>query len=332
MSHTVPAEEGLEFGLEMADRRDHLMSRCIEIGAEVREALADRRPVVALESTLIAHGLPRPQNLETALELERVVRREGAVPATVGIAAGRIVVGLDRQTLGVLAGSDDVLKVSRRGLATAVAAAGLGATTVAATMWIAARSGIGVMATGGIGGVHRGGESNLDVSADLREVGRTDVAVVCSGAKAILDLARTLEVLETEGVPVLGFQTDYFPAFYSRDSGAKVSQRVDSARVAAELLAIHRSLDLGSGVLITQPPPAGSAIERNEVEGWIETALAEAGAKGVAGEEVTPFLLARLTELSGGRTLDTNRALLVANASLAAQIAVELSRIETEQQ
>ncbi|MDH3743570.1 MAG: pseudouridine-5'-phosphate glycosidase [Acidobacteriota bacterium] len=308
------------------------MSRCIEIGAEVREALADRRPVVALESTLIAHGLPRPQNLETALELERVVRREGAVPATVGIAAGRIVVGLDRQTLGVLAGSDDVLKVSRRGLATAVAAAGLGATTVAATMWIAARSGIGVMATGGIGGVHRGGESNLDVSADLREVGRTDVAVVCSGAKAILDLARTLEVLETEGVPVLGFQTDYFPAFYSRDSGAKVSQRVDSARVAAELLAIHRSLDLGSGVLITQPPPAGSAIERNEVEGWIETALAEAGAKGVAGEEVTPFLLARLTELSGGRTLDTNRALLVANASLAAQIAVELSRIETEQQ
>lgn len=304
------------------------MSRLIEIGAEVEAALRERRPVVALESTLISHGLPRPQNLETAFELESAVRQKGAVPATIGIEGGRVVVGLGRQALAQLAGSDDVLKVSRRDLASAVGQAGLGATTVAATMWAAASAGIGIMATGGIGGVHRGGETSLDVSADLSELGRTGVAVVCSGAKAILDLARTLEVLETQGVPVIGFGTDCFPAFYSRDSGAEVSQRVDSARAAAGLLAIHRGLGLASGVLITQPPPADSEMDRGEVEGWVGQALVEAASRGIVGRDVTPFLLARLTELSGGRTLETNRALLVANASLAAEISVELSKIE----
>ncbi len=298
-----------------------------EIAPEIQRAVKKGQPVVALESTLISHGLPRPQNFETALALETAVRREGALPVTVGIAGGRLVIGLTEEEIRELAEAAGVLKVSRRGLAAAVASGGLGATTVSATMWAAKRTGIRVMATGGIGGVHRGGESSFDISTDLTELGRTRVGVVCSGAKAILDLERTVEMLETQGVPVVGFRTDTFPAFYSKDSGRNVPDRVDSAQEAAARLAAHWGLGVDSGVLIVQPPPADRALDREETERWIATALEEATARGIRGESVTPFLLARLAELSDGQTLETNRALLVANAALAARIAVEWSEL-----
>jgi pseudouridine-5'-phosphate glycosidase len=283
---------------------------------------------VALESTVIAHGLPRPLNLETARELERSVGATGAIPATIGIADGRLVVGLSEDEIQELAESANVLKVSRRGVVGAVVSGGLGATTVAATAWAASRAGIRLVATGGIGGVHRGGEASLDVSADLTELSKTRVAVVCSGAKSILDLPRTIEVLETEGVPVLGFGTNDFPAFYARESGLKLENRVDTPEDAACFLSAHWDLEMESGVIVAQPPPGGSALPSRDVERWIERALGEAATLGVSGKEVTPFLLARLAELSEGQTLETNRALLVANATLAARIATAWAQIK----
>jgi pseudouridylate synthase len=286
--------------------------------------------VVGLESTVIAHGLPRPHNLDTALEMEAAVREAGALPATIGILGGKIVVGLTAEQLGKLADTDGVAKVSSADFAAVLTSGRLGATTVAGTVYAAERAGIRIMATGGIGGAHRGSENTFDVSADLTELARTPVAVVCAGAKAILDLPRTMEVMETLGIPVVGYRTDEFPAFYSRESGLRVQHRVDSADEAGKLMCIHWDLGwLGqgtaAGVLFVNPPPVGEALDRQEVETWVEEALVAADVKGIRGKEVTPFLLKGLAEKSGGRTLKTNIALLKANAQLAGEIAVAYS-------
>lgn len=291
---------------------------------EVEAALAENRPVVALESTVVAHGMPYPANLEVAQETQAAVRAAGALPAMIGIVAGRFTVGLSQETIEDFARRDDVAKVSRRDLAATLAGERHGATTVAATMIGAHLAGIEVFATGGIGGVHRGAGQSFDVSADLTELGRTPVAVVSAGAKAILDLPRTLEVLETLGVPVVGYGTDEFPAFYSRSSGLPVSASVAGAAEAAALLRAQRELGLETGVLIANPIPAEA--EMADAEDFIAQALGEAEAQGIVGREVTPFLLGRLAELSEGRTQAANRALIVDNARVAAEIAVELAR------
>lgn len=298
------------------------MTELLDIRAPVAEALAAGSAVVALESTVIAHGLPYPRNLETALAMEAAVRKRGATPATIGLLGGRAVIGLSEEEIAEMATADDVAKVSRRDLGPVLAAGGAGATTVAATICLAARAGMSMMATGGLGGVHRGGETSLDVSADLYELARVPVAVVCAGAKSILDLPRTLEVLESLGVPVVGYRTGKFPAFYSSETTYDTSARVESAAGAARLLAAQRTLGLESGVLFVQPPPPDHALPFSEVEGWIEQAGREADEAGVAGSALTPFLLQRVTRLSEGRTLATNVALLVQNAELAAEIAI----------
>ncbi len=297
----------------------------LKIHPDVQEALAAGRAVVALESTIIAHGMPYPANIETALEVERIVRDEGAVPATIAILGGVISVGLDQQALARLGSSRDVTKVSRRDLAVAVARGLDGATTVAATMIVAARAGIEVFVTGGIGGVHRGAERTFDVSADLTELARTRVAVVCAGAKAILDLGLTLEVLETHGVPVIGFGSDRFPAFYTRDSGFGVDVRADSAAELAAIVATQWDLGL-DGVVVANPIPRQHAMDPSRIERAIDEAVAWAEGQGVTGKDVTPFLLSRLEELTGGDSLEANRALIENNARVGARLAVELSR------
>jgi pseudouridine-5'-phosphate glycosidase len=295
----------------------------LDVRPEAADALHAGRPVVALESTLIAHGLPWPLNLETARAAEAAVRAEGALPATIAVLQGRPTVGLTAAELEELAQSKNVLKASRRDLAGAIVQRRTAATTVAATMFLAHRAGIRLFATGGIGGVHRGAEHAWDVSADLVELARTPVAVVCAGAKSILDLPRTLEVLETQGVPVVGYGTDEFPAFYLRSSGEPVSARVDSPEQAAALLAAHWALD-GGGVVLAQPLLAEAALAPAELESTLARAEEQARAAGVRGKALTPFLLARLAELTEGRTLRANRALIVANAQLAAQVACRL--------
>jgi pseudouridine-5'-phosphate glycosidase len=298
------------------------MPDLLDVRPTVAEALAAGSPVVALESTLISHGLPHPHNVQTALAMESAIRERGATPATIALRGGRAVVGVSPEEIDSLATARDVTKVSRRDLPAVLAAGGTGATTVAATICLAARAGISMMATGGLGGVHRGGESSLDVSADLYELARVPVAVVCAGAKSILDLPRTLELLESLGVPVVGYRTDELPAFYSSGSGHPTSARVDSPAEAARLLAAQRALGLESGTLLVQPPPEEHALPFSTVEGWIAQAIEEADATGVTGSRVTPFLLERVTQLSEGRTLAANVALLVRNAELAADVAV----------
>ena len=300
------------------------MSRWLDIRPRISGALEAGRAVVALESSLISHGLPFPDNLETAHRLEDIVTSEGAVPATIGVVEGRVVVGLDSGEIEHFARSDEVSKVSRRDLAVALAQRRHGATTVAATMICATHAGVRVLATGGIGGVHRGAEHSMDVSADITELARSPVAVVCSGAKSILDIAKTLEVLETQGVPVVGYRTDRFPAFHARDSGHPVLARADSPVEAAGIVAARDALGLGGGVVIANPVPRDAAIDIAVLDGWIETALAEAAAEGAAGGALTPFLLGRLAEMSGGRTLAANKALLASNAALAASVAIAL--------
>jgi pseudouridine-5'-phosphate glycosidase len=291
---------------------------------EVRSALAEGRPVVALESTLIAHGLPWPTNLETARAAEAAVREAGAVPATIAVWRGRPTVGLTVDQLDELARAKDVLKASRRDLATAVAQGRTAATTVAGTMYLAHRAGIRVFATGGIGGAHRDAAQSFDISADLVELSRTPVLVVCAGAKSILDLPRTLEILETLSVPVIGYGTDRFPAFYVRDSGLPVSARTDDPGGAARLFAAH--VEMGSaGAILVQPVGEDVALVANEVEAAIGRAEAEATSRGIRGGALTPFLLSRLADLTGGRSLRANRSLILANARLAAQVAVEFS-------
>jgi pseudouridylate synthase len=306
------------------------LDQLISIRDDIAAALVAGSPVVALESTVIAHGLPRPHNLETALQMEAAVRESGATPATIGILDGHIVVGLTREQIALLAEARDVAKVSSSDLSAVLASGRPGATTVAGTVFIAARAGIRIVATGGIGGAHRGSENTFDISADLTELAKTSVAVVCAGAKAILDLPRTVEVLETLGIPVVGYATNEFPAFYSRESGLPLQHRVDAPDEAARLMCIHWDLGwLGqgttAGILIVNPPPADAALPRDEVESLVAGALESAEAAGIRGKNVTPFLLEELGRKSGGRTLQTNIALLLANARLAAGIAVAYS-------
>jgi pseudouridine-5'-phosphate glycosidase len=299
----------------------------LDIRPEVAEAINRGGPVVALESTVISHGLPRPHNLETAQRMEAAVRKEGAVPATVGLLNGRLIVGLSHEEIELLASAETVHKVSRRDLSAVLQSRNPGATTVAATILIASQSGISVFATGGIGGVHRGVQETLDISADLVELARTPVAVVCAGAKIILDLPRTLELLETLGVPVVGFRTSSFPAFYVRESGLNLDLRVESAEEAARLMSIQWQLGLSSGIVFCNPPPESSALDRARTESLIKAALIAANSEGIQGKAVTPYLLSYLSLASGGATLKANMDLLVSNASLAAQIAVAQSAL-----
>ena len=300
----------------------------LDIHPEVADALAAGAPVVALESTLIAHGMPWPQNLETARELEAEVRRHGAQPATIAVLGGRLKAGLSAAELEALArGGSAVAKASRRDLALLVARGADGATTVAATMIIAAMAGIRIFATGGIGGVHRGAERSFDVSADLLELAQTPVAVVCAGAKSILDLGLTLELLETHGVPVIGYRTNTLPAFYVRDSGFALDQRLDEPAAVARAMQAQWSLGLKAGLVVVNPIPVAHEMPRERVDAAIEQALAEAAAQGVHGKASTPFLLARVAALTGGDSLAANIALVLNNAALAAQVAVAYARL-----
>lgn len=295
----------------------------LAVHPEVAAALAARRAVVALESTVIAHGLPRPQNLEAARALEEEVRGLGSTPATIAIADGEAVVGADDALLVRLAEDPAVAKVSLRDLAPVLARRGLGATTVAATVEIAARAGIAVMATGGIGGVHRGGERSFDESADLEAIAKHPVCVVCAGAKLVLDLALTLERLETLGVPVIGYGTDELPAFYVRSSGLPLAHRVDDALAAARVA--REQLARGAGIVIAVPIAERDALDRREAEAEVARALAAAERQDVRGAALTPFLLAQLSDATGGRSLAANLSLLRGNARIAAQIALALS-------
>ncbi len=294
---------------------------------DVIKAQASGAPIVALESTIITHGMPYPQNVETAARVEAEVRAHGAVPATIAIMGGRIHVGLTPAELEALGQAREVAKLSRADLAACLASGRTGATTVAATMICAKLAGIEVFATGGIGGVHRGAETSFDISADLRELSETPVTVVAAGAKAILDLPKTLEVLETLGVPVIAFGQDDLPAFWSRSSGLRAPLRMDSA---AEIAAAHRMrarLGLPGGQLVANPIPVAAEIPRAEIMPHIEAALAEAAAQGIAAKAVTPFLLQRIFEATAGRSLVANIALVLSNARLAAAIATELAAI-----
>lgn len=294
---------------------------------EVADAMATGKPVVALESTIISHGMPWPKNLSCARLLEETVREEGAVPATIALMNGAIHVGLSAAELEELASGQGTLKVSRRDLAWVLSSKKMGATTVAATMICAEMAGIKVFATGGIGGVHREGHLTMDISADLLELAKTDVAVVCAGAKAILDIGRTLEFLETHGVPVVGYQTDAFPAFYTRDSGYGVSARCDSAMDVAKLLHTKWSLNLKGGVIVGNPVPEAAAMDDRMIDQAIEQALKEANDAGISGKDVTPFLLGRVKELTEGDSLETNIALVKNNAAVASKIAVALTSL-----
>lgn len=298
------------------------------ISPEVRAALDSGMPVVALESTIISHGFPYPANLECALECERIVREEGAVPATVAVLGGSPTVGLAHEQIEHLAtaGTQRIAKASRRDIAVLAARRADGATTVAGTMLLAQLADIRVFATGGIGGVHRGAQHTFDVSADLLELARTNVAVVCAGAKSILDLPLTLEVLETHGVPVLGYRTDEFPAFYSRTSGLGVDVRLDSPEEIAAVLREREALGITGGTLVVNPIAPEYEIDREQLDAWTASALAEAQAAGVQGKDVTPFLLGRLHALSGGATEAANKQLVYGNARLAALIAGALAR------
>ncbi|MGB4826676.1 MAG: pseudouridine-5'-phosphate glycosidase [Paracoccaceae bacterium] len=302
------------------------MTLPLEFSSEVAKAMREGAAIVALESTIITHGMPWPQNVETARRVEAEIRAHGAAPATIAVMAGRIHIGLSEAELESLGQAKGVAKLSRADLAACLATGGTGATTVAATMICARLAGIGVFATGGIGGVHRGAESSFDISADLMELAQTPVTVVAAGAKAILDLPKTLEVLETQGVPVISYGQDDFPAFWSRSSGLKAPLRMDSAR---EIAAAHRMrgfLGLPGGQLVANPIPHQAEIPRDEITPHIEAALAEAATKGIAAKAVTPFLLQRIFELTEGRSLQSNIALVLNNARLGAAIAVELAK------
>jgi len=293
----------------------------IRISEEVRDALESRRPVVAFESTIISHGMPYPRNRDTAMRAEAIARESGSVPATVAVMDGRIVVGLQGDELERLSTEQGVLKVSRRDLTWALAARRTGATTVSATMFAAFLSGIDVFATGGIGGVHRGASDTFDVSADLTELASTSVCVVSAGAKAILDIPKTLEMLETLGVPVVCFGTSEFPAFYSRSSGLPAPLRVDTPEEVAVMLDAQRSLGLPQGILVGLPVPAAQEIPRVTMDAWILQATAEVTERGISGKGVTPFLLSRIVELSGGASLEANVNLFYNNVRLACRIA-----------
>ena len=298
-------------------------NKFINVNSEVEAALAAKRPVVALESTVIAHGLPRPQNLETARRLERIVRDEGAIPATTAVLGGKLCVGLDDDQLELIGNGDDIKKISMRDLAVVVARGWNGATTVASTLWVAHRAGIQVFATGGIGGVHRG--SLPDVSADMPELARTPMIVVCSGAKIVLDLPATREWLETHGVTVVGYGCDELPAFYSRQSGLPVDVRCDSREEVVKLFRTQRDLGLETALLVTVPLPPATEVPQALLNKILNESLGDAEQSKISGRDLTPFLLARMAERSEGATLHANIALLENNARVAGQIASALN-------
>lgn len=299
-----------------------MLEQYLDIQPEVAQALANNQPVVALESTIISHGMPYPRNVETALMVEQAIRDQGAIPATIAIIEGRLKVGLDEAQIRHLGQAGQaVTKVSRRDIPFIVAAKKDGATTVAATMILAAMAGIKVFATGGIGGVHRGAQETFDISADLQELANTDVAVICAGAKSILDLGLTREYLETQGVPVVGYQTDSLPAFYTRESEHSIDYRLDTPEAIAEALKAKWAMDLKGGVVVANPIPEEFAMAPQVITDAIETALKEAQEQGIGGKASTPFLLARVCELTGGNSLDSNIQLVLNNARLGAKIA-----------
>lgn len=303
------------------------LRKYLQVSPEVQAALDAGKPVVALESTIISHGMPYPQNVETALQVDKIVREAGAVPATVAILGGKLRVGLSDEEIDALGKKGlAVHKASRRDIGVLAARGEDGATTVAATMIMASLAGVQVFATGGIGGVHRGAETTMDISADLDEMSRTPVMVVCAGAKSILDLSLTLEYLETKGVPVIGFGTEELPAFYTRQSGHKVDYRMDSPAEVAVAWAAQRDVGLEGGMLVTNPIPEEFAMPADVINGAIEKAVAEAEEQGVKGKEITPFLLDKVKQITEGKSLEANIQLMFNNAKVAAQIAVELSK------
>lgn len=302
------------------------MEQFLVYSDEVRAARAAGKPIVALESTIISHGMPYPQNVQTAREVEQIIRDGGAVPATIAIIDGKICVGLSDAQLEQLGNTEGVLKVSRRDLPYVLSQKKLGATTVAATMICAELADIRVFVTGGIGGVHRGAQTSFDISADLQELAHTSVAVVCAGAKSILDLPLTLEYLETHGVPVVSVGQAQFPAFFTRESGLNADFQLDSAAELADFIRTKWQLGLNGGVVVANPVPQADAMPKTEIDAMTEQALREAEAQGVNGKAVTPFLLARIKQLTGGRSLDTNIALVKNNAVLGAALAVQLAQ------
>lgn len=305
---------------------DHV-STYLDIKADVRDALADEQAVVALESTIICHGMPYPQNVETALQVEKIVREHGAIPATIAILNGRLKAGLSEDEIDYLGKEGKrVTKASRRDLPIIVSRAEDAATTVASTMIIAKMAGIDIFATGGIGGVHRGAEHTMDVSADLEELANTNVAVVCAGVKSILDISLTLEYLETHGVPVIGYRTRTLPAFYSSSSGFQVDCMLESPGDVARMLQAKWEMGVDGGVVIANPVPAEHALDAAEIDGVIDDALQEMQKNGITGKDTTPFLLAKIADKTGGRSLVANIELVYNNARLAAQIAVEYSQ------
>ncbi|MER9078087.1 pseudouridine-5'-phosphate glycosidase [Mesorhizobium sp. M0895] len=300
----------------------------VHLNDEVAAALDKGRAVVALESTIITHGMPYPANLETARGVETVVRENGAVPATIAVVAGKIKVGLDHRELEELAAAKGVVKASGRDLAAIMVHGGSAGTTVSATMRIAALAGIGIFATGGVGGVHRGAEATFDISADLTELGQTGTTVVCAGVKSILDIAKTLEYLETQRVPVIAYGSDDFPAFYTRSSGLKADHRLDTPDEIARAMLLHDEMESGTGILVANPIPEADALDPAFIDGTIAAAVAEAEQRGIGRKELTPFLLARINELSQGRSLKANIALVRNNAALAARIAVVHAKLK----
>ncbi|WP_262173007.1 pseudouridine-5'-phosphate glycosidase [Saccharococcus sp. Marseille-Q5394] len=301
------------------------MKQYLTYSNEVQEAMAAGKPIVALESTIISHGMPYPQNVKTAREVEQIIRDNGAVPATIAIIDGKIKIGLSDEELEMFGNSQGVAKASRRDLAYLIATKQLGATTVAATMICAALADIKIFVTGGIGGVHRGAETTMDISADLEELAQTDVAVICAGAKSILDLGLTLEYLETNGVPVVGYGTDVLPAFFTRESDFGLNIRADKPETVADMLRVKWDLGLKGGAVIANPIPEADAMDKSFIDGIIEAALKEAEELHIAGKDVTPFMLGKVKDLTEGRSLDANIALVKNNAVIGAQIAVALN-------
>lgn len=306
---------------------ENVLKEWVNISPEVETALAEGKPVVALESTIITHGMSYPENIESALTSEAMIRKEGAVPATVAVLGGRITVGLDQEQLEYMGKNCDIRKASRRDLPMILAKGIDGATTVATTMMGAHLAGIRFFATGGIGGVHRGAQETFDISADLLELARTPVAVVCAGAKSILDIGLTLEVLETHGVPVVGYKTDAFPGFYVRDSGFKVDDRADDLTVIARALEVKWSLGFGGGMVVANPIPQAHEMDPELIARSVDEAVAEAEKQGVKGKAVTPFILARLHKETGGKSLAANKELVYHNARVAAQLAVTYAKL-----
>ena len=305
------------------------MNQYLDVNPEVAQAVAQGKPVVALESTIISHGMPYPQNVETALQVERIIRENGAVPATIAVLGGRLKAGLTKEEIEYLGKQGQaVTKASRRDLSVLVAQGADGATTVTTTMMIAHMAGIKIFATGGIGGVHRGAETTMDISADLEELGQTDVMVVCAGAKAILDLPLTLEYLETKGVPVIGYGTNELPAFYTRKSGFGVDYELDTPEELAAAFHAERELGMKNGMLVTNPIPEKYSMDHKVIDKAIEQALAEAKAQGIHGKETTPFLLAKVKDLTGGDSLESNIQLVYNNAVLGAKTACALAALK----